>query len=171
MDWVSPFRVHPFDGLVLGPPIAFLLAAGFTAEVTGVVAAIQVILGIFLHANVRWRLRPLHRLVITPELHHWHHANEADAVNTNYTGFLPLWDQLFGTYFMPKDRRPQKYGIEAHMPPTMLGQIAYPFRGLRNPVWMLRHPIRGFKKTMRDLRRGLGQIRASTRSHRRPLAA
>jgi len=171
MDWVSPFRVHPFDGMIVGPPIAFLLAAGFSLEVTGVLALIQGLLGIFLHANVRWRLRPLHRLVITPELHHWHHANEVDAINTNYTGFLPLWDQLFGTYFMPKDRRPQRYGIEAHMPPTMLAQLAYPFRGLRSPLWMLRHPIRGIKKTAKDLRRGLGQLRQSVRSHHRVAAA
>jgi sterol desaturase/sphingolipid hydroxylase (fatty acid hydroxylase superfamily) len=171
MDWVSPFRVHPVDGLIVAPGIAFLLAAGFSLEVTGALAVLQAVLGIFLHANVRWRLRPLHRLVITPELHHWHHANEPDAINTNYTGFLPLWDQLFGTYFMPADRRPERYGIDAHMPPTMLAQIAHPFRGLDNPVWKLRHPIQGARKTARDLRRGAGQLRDSARSHRTPASA
>ncbi len=30
----------------------------------------------------------------------------ADAHHTNYSVFLPIWDILFGTYFMPSDRRP-----------------------------------------------------------------
>ena len=89
LDWVSGFRTHPLDGTLIAPAVIFLLAAGFSPEVTGVLAVVQVVIGIFLHANVRWRLRPLHRLVITPEFHHWHHANEPEAINSNYSVFLP----------------------------------------------------------------------------------
>ena len=70
-------------------------------------AVVQIVTGLFLHANVRWRWRPLHRVVITPEFHHWHHADEAVADNSNYSVFLPVWDILFGTYLMPADRRPR----------------------------------------------------------------
>lgn len=162
MDWVSGFRNHPLDGIILAPAIAFLLAAGVSLEATGVFAILQIVTGIFLHANVRWQWRPIQRLIITPEFHHWHHANEPDSINHNYSVFLPLWDMLFGTWFMPKNRRPQVYGIDGYMPPTLLSQLAHPFRGLRNPLWMLRHPIRGTKYTFRNLRRGAGQIRRST---------
>lgn len=41
LDWVSGFRGHPFDGLLLAPPIVFLLAAGFSAELSGVLAAVS----------------------------------------------------------------------------------------------------------------------------------
>ena len=44
-----------------------------------------------------------HRIVITPEFHHWHHANEVDAHNSNYSVFLPLWDIVFGTFRNPKE--------------------------------------------------------------------
>jgi hypothetical protein len=90
---------------------------------------VQFVTGLFLHANVRWRWRPLHRIVITPEFHHWHHANEADARNTNYSVFLPLWDIVFGTYSMPNSKRPLRYGVSDPMPTTMLGQFHYPFTG------------------------------------------
>ncbi len=46
MDWVSGFRIHPFDGILIGPAVLFLLAAGFDAELTGVLAIVQIILGL-----------------------------------------------------------------------------------------------------------------------------
>lgn len=168
MDWISAFRNHPIDGLIIAPPIAFMLAAGFGLETTGLLTVIQIVTGIFLHANVRWRWRPLQRIIITPDFHHWHHANEPDAINSNYSIFLPLWDITFGTWFMPPDRRPAIYGVDEVVPPTMAGQMLYPFRGLRNPVWMLRHPIRGSRYVLAGLGRGFQQIVASARRERRP---
>ena len=142
LDWVSGFRGHPFDGTLIAPAFVFLVTAGFTAELTGIFAIAQLLLGLFLHANVSWRLKPLHKLVITPEFHHWHHTNEPDAIWTNYSTFLPIWDLIFGTYFMPKDRRPEIYGVDEYIPPGMAEQLLYPMKGMRNPLWILRHPLK-----------------------------
>ena len=97
--------------------------------------------GLFLHANVRWRWRPLHRVVITPEFHHWHHANEVDAHNSNYSVFLPLWDIVFGTYYMPRNKRPLVYGISEDMPDGLIPQLREPLRGMGNPLRIVRHPF------------------------------
>ena len=140
LDWISGFRAHPLDGAIVAPPAAFLLAAGFDGRFTGALALVQFLTGLFLHANVRWRLRPLHRVVITPEFHHWHHSYEPEAHNSNYSVFLPLWDVLFGTYYMPRNKRPVRYGVAQPVPTTMRGQLAYPFRGIR--------PIRPALRTM-----------------------
>ena len=149
LDWVSGFRTHPLDGTLIAPAFIFLLAAGFPPEVTGALAVVQIVLGIFLHANVRWRLRPLHRIVMTPEFHHWHHANEPGAINSNYAAFLPVWDLLFGTYFMPRNRRPQRYGVDEHIPDGMVGQLRHPFRDLppiHRLLWRgVRHPWRSVR--------------------------
>lgn len=167
LDWVSGLRTHPVDGALLAPPIVLLLAAGFSPAVPGALAVVQVVTGLFLHANVRWRWRPLHRLVITPEFHHWHHADEDGARDTNYSVLLPVWDQLFGTYRMPADRRPSRYGIAEPMPTGLVHQLRYPLRGLprlRTAAWFgLRHPVRAVRRLGRSLRRGLGQVWASTR--------
>ena len=56
LDWASGFRAHPLDGTILAPAFVFLVTAGFSFELTGALAAAQLILGLFLHANVRWRL-------------------------------------------------------------------------------------------------------------------
>ena len=170
LDWVSGFRNHPLDGTLIAPAFAFLLAAGFDAEFTGVLAVVQIVTGIFLHANVRWRWRWLHKIVITPEFHHWHHANEPGAINSNYSVFLPAWDLLFGTYFMPKDRRPSRYGVSEWIPAGMLAQLWHPLRGMGNPIRVLRHPIRSLRSLFRFVRALLGELRRSaTRPRNRPL--
>jgi sterol desaturase/sphingolipid hydroxylase (fatty acid hydroxylase superfamily) len=163
MDWISAVRAHPLDGALVAPPVLFLIAAGFSPRVTGALAIAQAVLGIFLHANVRWRWRPLHKVVITPEYHHWHHANEPDALNTNYSVFLPAWDLLFGTYFMPRDRRPMVYGVNEPVPTTFVAQLGHPLRGLRNPLLALRHPVTELRRLRHSLCRGWHQIVAATR--------
>ena len=35
--------------------------------------------GILLHANVRWQMKPLQKVIATPEFHHWHHEAEPGA--------------------------------------------------------------------------------------------
>ena len=149
LDWASGFRGHPLDGTILAPAFVFLITAGFSLEITGALAAAQLILGLFLHANVRWKLRWLHRLIITPEFHHWHHTNERDAIWTNYSTFLPIWDQLFGTYFMPKGRRPMVYGVNEEVPDGIIRQLRYPLREWRNPLWYLLHPFQSIKRALK----------------------
>jgi sterol desaturase/sphingolipid hydroxylase (fatty acid hydroxylase superfamily) len=169
LDWVSGFRNHPLDGTLIAPAFFFLLAAGFSTEFTGALAVVQIVTGLFLHANVRWLWRPLHKVVITPEFHHWHHANEPGAINSNYSVFLPAWDLLFGTYFMPKDRRPQRYGVSEAVPTGMIAQLRYPLRGSANPLRMVRHPIHGARAVGRFVRHALlPDLWRSARRPRRP---
>jgi sterol desaturase/sphingolipid hydroxylase (fatty acid hydroxylase superfamily) len=163
LDWVSGFRVHPLDGALAVPPVVLLLAAGFSPEASGALAIAQLVVGLFLHANVRWRLRPLQRIVATPEFHHWHHERGSEAHNTNFGAFLPLWDQIWGTYCVPNDRRPERYGVDPALPAGVVAQLWYPLRGLRNPLRDLRHPVRGVRHLAAALRRGAGQVRLATR--------
>ncbi|MGI9621371.1 MAG: sterol desaturase family protein [Acidimicrobiales bacterium] len=143
MDWVSGFRIHPFDGVVIAPAFFFLIGAGFAAELAGVFAIFQIILGLFFHANVRVRWRFLDRVVANPEFHHWHHSSEDDAVGHNYSAVLPWWDQIFGTFFMPRHttgRRPYRYGVSEPIPHDLIGQLTYPCRGWGKHIWLWRHP-------------------------------
>jgi len=114
---------------------------------------------------VRWRLRPLHRFIITPEFHHWHHSNQAEAHNANYSVFLPLWDIVFGTYHMPADQRPGTYGVDEYIPDGAMAQLVHPMRGMRNPLAVLRHPVRSTKDGIRFTWQLLGKI---WRTSRRP---
>ncbi len=87
---------------------------------------------------------------MTPEFHHWHHANHPESIHTNYSVFLPLWDMVSGTYHMPPDRRPEILGASEPFPPSVPSQMLYPFRQDTRrrypfpPSWKrrLRHPLR-----------------------------
>jgi sterol desaturase/sphingolipid hydroxylase (fatty acid hydroxylase superfamily) len=46
-----------------------------------------------------------------PEAHRWHHAVDEEAMDLNFATKLALWDRLFGTAFLPKDRKPSGYGL------------------------------------------------------------
>jgi len=163
LDWISGLRTHPLDGALIAPAFVFLLGAGFSGEFTGLLAVVQIVTGLFLHANVRWRWRRLDRIVATPEFHHWHHANEVDAHCSNYSAFLPVWDLAFGTWFMPSGRRPARYGVDDPVPSGLADQLLYPLRGLARPWVHLRHPWRGARYLGHLVRRGLGQMAATAR--------
>jgi sterol desaturase/sphingolipid hydroxylase (fatty acid hydroxylase superfamily) len=141
LDWISGIRNHPFDGVFMAPAFAFLIGAGFDNTFVGALAVVQFVIGLWAHLNVRWRLRPLHAIVLTPDFHHWHHANEPAAINTNFSVFLPLWDIVFGTYHMPRDVRPERYGVNEPIPQGIGGQLTHPFRGLRREwrAWRTSH--------------------------------
>jgi hypothetical protein len=46
----------------------------------------------------------------------------------NFAGLLPLWDVIFGTYYLPRDRSPSSFGTDTPVPPGLLGQLVFPFR-------------------------------------------
>jgi sterol desaturase/sphingolipid hydroxylase (fatty acid hydroxylase superfamily) len=64
----------------------------------------------------------------SPRFHRWHHTDETEARDKNFAGLLPLWDILFGTYYMPKGRRPFHFGTSTPVPAGLFGQLAFPFR-------------------------------------------
>lgn len=130
MDWLAGSRLHLIDviltrGLVYVP--VFVL--GFSEQALIVYVVIVALQATFIHANVRWTFRLVRALVATPAFHHWHHAAEPDAVDKNFAVHTPVWDRLFGTYYLP-DRWPSAYGLLHHrdVPGRWTTQLLYPFR-------------------------------------------
>jgi sterol desaturase/sphingolipid hydroxylase (fatty acid hydroxylase superfamily) len=47
----------------------------------------------------------------------------------NFAGTFPIWDILFGTWYMPKGELPDAYGVDdEHFPESFGAQMLYPFR-------------------------------------------
>ena len=102
---------------------------GFSEPAVIAYVVIVVFQATFIHANVRWEFRPFRGLVATPCFHHWHHSTEREAADKNFAVHTPVWDRLFGTYFMP-DRWPSSYGLSGGdpVPEGYFRQLIYPFR-------------------------------------------
>lgn len=129
--WViNTGRFHFIDSLasiLLG--MAVLLILGAPMEVLVWLSAVTAFIGMLTHCNVDMRLGPLSWIFNTPGLHRWHHSRKISEGNKNYGENLMVWDQLFGTYFNPVNRRPPvNIGINEYMPPGFWQQLAYPFR-------------------------------------------
>lgn len=142
LDWAATFRNHPFEFVFVVFPYTLLTSAGFPGELTGALLFAQIGWGFFFHANVSWSLRPLHKIVSTPDFHHWHHALDDAAIDKNFANFLPIWDVLFGSYYLPADRRPVGYGVHQEVPRGLYRQLLYPFRGMPTPWALARTGVR-----------------------------
>ena len=138
MDWLVNTYAHPLDMAFTRFCGIFLLYVVGLAQISPsqidkvpvAFTLITSLWGYFIHANLRWRFGFLEQLVATPAFHHWHHTNDGpDKINKNYAANLPWLDRLFGTLYLPRDQRPETYGINEQMPDTMPAQLIKPFRG------------------------------------------
>lgn len=132
LDWLGSVRVHPVNDLVNKLlQVSPLLLMGFNPYVTLSTAPFLTFYAIFLHANINWDFGPLRGVIASPVFHRWHHSRDREAWDKNFAGLLPLWDRLFGTYYMPRDRWPENFGIHDPMPGNIFGQMWVPFAWTR----------------------------------------
>jgi lathosterol oxidase len=130
MDWLAGSRLHLVDAVMTrGLTYVPIYVLGFSDLAMYAYVVVVVVQATFIHANVRWEFRPVRWLVATPAFHHWHHAAEPQAIDKNFSVHSPLWDWLFGTFYLP-DRWPNAYGLcgPSDVPLSWILQFVYPFR-------------------------------------------
>lgn len=129
LDWLGAVRVHPInDALMRVLTTLPVVALGFAPKAVAGIVPVLTFLAILVHANLDWDWGPLRSVIISPRFHRWHHTSEAEGRDKNFAGLLPLWDILFGTYYMPRDRVPAAFGTDTAVPPGLIGQLLFPFR-------------------------------------------
>ncbi|MBX3560291.1 MAG: sterol desaturase family protein [Sphingomonas sp.] len=125
---VSQLRNHPVNGLVnlgrslIAVPIvtgAFLIA--FPGQLT-VMSILGINAGRFAFDMLGAQLRHSHiwvafpqwlsRLVISPAMHQIHHSRAEKHWDRNFGSQFALWDWLFGTIYVPKEREDLSFGID-----------------------------------------------------------
>jgi len=129
MDWLASSRLHLLDIVVTrGLSFVPLYVLGFSAPAVYAYLVFVSFHAVFIHANVRFRFRPIEWLVVTPRFHHWHHAAAPEAVDRNFAVHLPVIDRLFGTSYFPDGRWPDAYGLAGlPVPDGWLRQLVRPF--------------------------------------------
>ena len=130
MDWLAGSRLHLVDAVVTrGLTYIPIFVLGFSPQALIPYVFIVAAQATFIHANVRWEFRPLRPFIATPAFHHWHHSAEHEAIDRNFAVHTPVWDRLFGTYYLP-DRWPGTYGLSGgrDVPFRWTTQFVHPFR-------------------------------------------
>ncbi len=146
LDWLSAARIHPVNEL-LGSlaPALLVVALGYPATGLAAVTPFLGLYGLLLHTDVPWDFGRLRYVIASPAFHRWHHSCEPQAMGKNLAGFLPVWDWLFGTLYLPKGRQPRVFGVQEELPVTLWGQLLYPWRNAQQRR-VVPHPASGEAK-------------------------
>lgn len=129
LDWLSSTRLHPVNDILQRALQAIpFLALGIDPNVVTAYVPLVSVYAIALHANVTWSFGPLRYVLASPRFHRWHHTSEAEGLDKNFSGLFPLWDLLFGTFYMPDDKLPTTFGVDDAVPDGLAGQLVWPFK-------------------------------------------
>jgi sterol desaturase/sphingolipid hydroxylase (fatty acid hydroxylase superfamily) len=129
MDWLAGSRQHIVELLITRTLVlAPIYVLGFSKEVIDAYIVIVGFQAVFNHANVSVRLGPLRYVIVTPNFHHWHHAQDDAAIDRNYAAHFAFLDHLFGTAVQSDQAWPQQYGVKGdYVPNGFWRQLAFPF--------------------------------------------
>lgn len=137
LRWTSALRAHPgevYMHVVVALPL-FLF--GFPVDAFVAILGVSFVYSLVIHANVNVSAGRLGYLLNSPRFHAWHHSRDAKNGGTNFAGFFPFFDALFGTY-EKSDTLPAEYGIDdpatPNVPEDFLAQLKYPFQRRRSYV-------------------------------------
>lgn len=127
--WLNVGRFHPIDkALQFLLDLLPFLALGVGESLLSAYLVFYAVNGFFQHSNVDARYGPLNYVVSGAQLHRWHHSSIPAESNTNYGNNLIVWDFVFGTWFLPSERRVGELGlINRAYPQDFVRQMAAPF--------------------------------------------
>jgi sterol desaturase/sphingolipid hydroxylase (fatty acid hydroxylase superfamily) len=142
IDLTTGFRFHSVEAILSSLSDLMLIAVfGIPVEVLLVNYLLVYLGNFFTHGN--YYLPPtmdryLKWVLITPSLHHLHHAMDKRAANSNFGVDFSFWDRIFGSYL---DKHPQEdrfsevsgyvYGLREYREPGKLNLLLLmlmPFR-------------------------------------------
>ena len=101
-DFTTAARFHPLEAIVeTGANLLVVVLVGAPPLSVAIYVLSYAITTVWVHGNIRmpdgWDVR-LRRILVTPDMHRTHHSQLQNETNSNYGGFLSLWDRVFGTY-------------------------------------------------------------------------
>ena len=128
LEWVSAARFHPIN-IIFGTTLVdvLMLVAGIKPDVFFFLIPFTTLMSVFVHANLDWTLGPFKYVLVSPVFHRWHHTLPDESGNRNFASTFAFFDLLFGTFYLPEGKLPERYGIADKDMPDGLGmQMLYP---------------------------------------------
>jgi sterol desaturase/sphingolipid hydroxylase (fatty acid hydroxylase superfamily) len=134
LDWLAGSRMHLLEVVCLrGFTVIPMYVLGFSQPALYAYLVVVYLYATYVHSNLKFDIEWLKPFIVTPRFHHWHHGIEKEAVDVNFAVHFPLFDRLFGTYYMPPGRWPSGYGVSESVPGGFLRQLRYPFMSRSKP--------------------------------------
>ncbi|MCH8933191.1 MAG: sterol desaturase family protein [Nitrospinae bacterium] len=129
LDWLSNERFHPVNTYISYLLSLTVLILFFEDPfIFALCMPLRKAYGMFIHANVNISYGPFDFVLASPLFHHWHHA-ASEMADKNYCTFFSFLDWMFGTYYLPKDKKePASVGLaQDDLANRFWPQMVYPF--------------------------------------------
>lgn len=130
VDWLAGTRSHAFE-ILINQTVEFapIVLLGARPEVWLIKATLDAVWGMYIHSNLCVNLGHGELLINGPHMHRWHHARALASCNANFGTKLGIWDRLFGTAHVVRERA-ANYGLadETTFPEGFFGQQLAAFR-------------------------------------------
>lgn len=131
VNWLSTVRFHPIEAMIeVGLNLSLFALLGPSTDAVIFCSLLIGFYDFFIHADLPLTFGPLRFILVSPVYHRWHHSTDREARGKNFAAMFSCIDLLLGTYYMPREKYPEKTGIvgDTHkVPPGLLGQLIYPF--------------------------------------------
>jgi sterol desaturase/sphingolipid hydroxylase (fatty acid hydroxylase superfamily) len=131
IDWIATARRHALELFLTQVIIIYasLYLLGAAPATIGIIAVLDSVWGMWIHANVDVRSGWLQRIINGPEMHRYHHSANV-AQDVNFASKLACWDWMFGTAHLPRSGRPGAYGLGRgeRFPDGYFAQLRHAFR-------------------------------------------
>ncbi|WP_395327174.1 sterol desaturase family protein [Novosphingobium sp. BL-8H] len=129
LDWLATARVHPVAQVIFATATALpVCLVAFSPLAMAIYLGVYTLHANLLHADTRLSFGPLEAIFTPPRIHHWHHADEVEAYDTNFGSQLVIWDKLFGTAYRPETERPTRFGVDPAPAEDFADHLIAPFR-------------------------------------------
>jgi sterol desaturase/sphingolipid hydroxylase (fatty acid hydroxylase superfamily) len=127
--WLNTARFHPLEkALQMSLDSLPFLLMQVDARVLALYYVAYATNGFFQHCNIRLHYGPLNYIVGSAETHRWHHSRLPRESNANYGNTVIVWDVLFGTWYLPKEREVEQLGLQdPTYPKSFLRLMRVPF--------------------------------------------
>lgn len=116
VDVTTALRQHPGETVWrVGWRVLPVAALGIPIPVVAVYETLSAANALLEHANLAVPARVdrvLRWVLVTPNMHKWHHSRDARETDTNYGNILSTWDRLFGTFTGRAQLAPLRYGLD-----------------------------------------------------------
>ncbi|HEY9832863.1 MAG TPA: sterol desaturase family protein [Stenomitos sp.] len=130
VDWLTAVRLHPVNDIISrvmqASPLLILGISPIAVEFYVPFLSSYVAL---IHANISWTYGPFRYILASPAFHRWHHTMDEEGWGKNFAGLFPIYDVIFGTFYMPRGRQPKNFGLYGEtITENFIAQLVYPFR-------------------------------------------
>ena len=102
MNFSTNFRVHGLEMVQMKLVVVVIIGwLSLPVAALAVAAFIRSWYGLYVHSRLPFDHGRFRKVLVSPNYHRWHHADDPAVYGKNLSDMFPVWDLAFGTHYDP----------------------------------------------------------------------